>query len=112
MRLDRNEGRQKYGLILNRRLAEIEAWDGGEGEALDRRAVLDAIALLERAKVIDWGDKPETEFFAIKLRDINAQAALKCYAGHARQFDPQYSEEVMALAARSGLDHPNCKKPD
>jgi len=114
MRLDRNiEGRgNKYGLILNRKLADIADHDGSGRAANKLAAVREAIATLEREGLIDWGDTPETEFFLIRLRDMNAQAALRSYAGHARQFDQEYSQDVMELSNRSGLDHPNCKVPD
>lgn len=109
MRLDRNEGaRQKYGLILNRELNNLMR-HAGEGT---KREIARALKVLEHAGVIDWGDEPETEFFAIRLKDISAQHALRCYAGHARQFDQQYSDDVMALADRSGPDHPYCHRPD
>jgi hypothetical protein len=113
VRLDRVNGRGKYGLIKVRRLAEIEAWDGSEGELSDRQAVLEAIKLLERAGVIDWGDTPETEFFAIRLRDKFACSTLHEYvhaalvAGH-----NEYANDVLKLARRSGIRHPNCKLPD
>lgn len=34
------------------RLAQIRAWDGGDGEIADQLAVEEAIALLERARVL------------------------------------------------------------
>lgn len=115
MKLDRNKGdsgRGKYGLIRVRRLAQIEAWDGGEGEALDRQAVIDAIDLLERAGVIDWGTTPDTEFFVMRLRDENAGAGLRGYAARAAESDREYADEVRALARRAGENHPNSKAPD
>lgn len=116
MKLDRNvngTGHGKYGLVNDRRLKQIEAWDGGDGEVADRQAVLDAVALLERAGVIDWG-LPHTasEFFVIKLRDRFAQVALYEYANVAGKEDPEYGMEVDALAERSGPDSPFCKMPD
>lgn len=115
MKLDRNinaDGRGKYGLIKNRRLAQIEAWDGGEGEALDRQAVLDAVALLERAGVIDWGRTVDSEFMVIRLKDKYAGNALHNYAAAACKDDIEYAREIMEMAMRSGENHPNCKKPD
>lgn len=116
MKLDRNineDGRGKYGLIKNRRLAEIDKlYDGGDGDVADLQAIKDAIALLERAKVIDWGITPETEFFVIRLKDQHAQAALDSYAEDAVDDDVEYAEEVGGLALRAGPNHPNCKNPD
>ncbi|HEV8293036.1 MAG TPA: hypothetical protein VGP94_13970 [Tepidisphaeraceae bacterium] len=115
MKLDRNinaDGRGKYGLIRNRRLAEILTWDGGEGEILDQRAVANAVALLERAGVIDWGDNPWTEFFVMRLRDKYAAHGLFGYAKAADVDDPEYAEEVHQLGLRSGVAHPVCKRPD
>lgn len=117
MKLDRNingDGRGKYGLIKHRRLAEIEKlYDGGDGDVADLQAVHDAIALLERAGVIDWGTTIDTEFFVVKLRDINAGAALTGYGISATmRVDPEYGAEIEALAKRAGPNHPNAKVPD
>lgn len=87
MKLDRNineSKRGKYALIKLRRLTEIEAWDGGDGEAADRHAVIDAINLLERAGVLDWGYAgTEGEFMLIRLKDKYAADALEAYAAAA-----------------------------
>jgi len=40
------------------RLAQIRAWDGGDGEIADQCAVEEAIALLERARVLVRSEKP------------------------------------------------------
>lgn len=117
MKLDRNINsgprNGKYALLKLRRLREIEAWDGGEGEALDRQAVLDAVDLLERAKIIDWGNTQDTEFFVIRLKDQYAQAGLRAYATAAIvDENDEYAHEVYDMANRSGPRHPNCKKPD
>lgn len=116
MKLDRNingDGRGKYGLIKSRRLAQIEAWDGGDGEVADRQAVIDAVELLERAGVIEWGEpKTPAEFFVIKLRDEHAEAALSGYAAHAMPFDQEYASDVFDLANRAGPNSHFCKEPD
>lgn len=114
MKLDRNvgDGRGKYGLLKRRRLAQIDAWDGGDGEVADRQAVLDAIALLERAEVIEWGCTPETEFFVIKLRDEFALPALDAYATAAEAFDMEYAQEIGRLCERAGRNNSFCKRPD
>lgn len=128
MKMDRNinpNRRGKYALLKLRRLSEIEAWDGGEGEALDRQAALDAIALLERAGILDWGlVGTDGEFFVIRLKDKYAGAAIEGYANavaaDARQ-EPdvksskdkfQWSVEVLKLAERAGPLSPFCKQPD
>ena len=117
MKLDRNvngNGSGKYGLVNNRRLAQIRAWDGGDGEILDQQAVEDAINLLTRAKVIEWGyhGTPE-EFFVVKLKDRYSRVALHAYADEAhRDGNAEYAEQVHELAARSGVHHPYCKRPD
>lgn len=117
MKLDRNINsgprNGKYALLKLRRYRQIEAWDGGEGEALDRQAVLDAIALLERAKIIDWGDSQDSEFFVIRLKDRYAQAGLRSYATAAvLDENDEYANEVFDMANRAGPHHPNCKAPD
>ncbi len=111
MRLDRNvNDRGKYALIKNRVLATfVEPGPFGGGLV---GPVADAIAVLEKAGVLDWGDKPETEFFVIRLKDRYANPALAAYAMGAYPEDPQYGQEVAEMAKRSGLYHPNCKKPD
>jgi len=116
MKLDRNlnaDGHGKYGLIKNRRLAEIEKlYDGGDGDVPDLQAIHDAVALLERAGVIDWGDTIDTEFFVMRLRDRNAGHALAHYASKAQEHDIEYAAEVSRLALRAGGNHPNPKVPD
>jgi hypothetical protein len=111
VKLDRNiEGGHgnKYGLIKNRRLEELR--DAG-GHLPD--PIGEALLVLAAAGVLDWGCTPETEFFAIRLKDKYAGAGLDGYA-HAACVagDLEYSREVGALAKRSGLRHPHCKKPD
>lgn len=115
MKLDRNingSGVGKYALIKTRRLAQIRSWDGGDGEIADQQAVEDALALLDRAGIIDWGTSPETEFFVMRLKDRCAGPALKEYAMAARPFDEEYASDMRSLANRSGLYHPFCKNPD
>jgi len=110
MKLDRNipNGHgNKYGLIKNRRLAELKGADGRWAPHIEQ-ALMD----LTRAGVIDLGDTPETEFFVIRLKDRCAGAALTSYAIMANTFDQEYAAEVHELADRSGYSHPSCKKPD
>lgn len=128
MKLDRNinqNRRGKYALLKLRRLSEIEAWDGGEGEAQDRQAALDAIALLERAGILDWGYAgTDGEFFVVRLKDKYAGAAIEGYANAVaadarREPDEkasrdkfQWSVEVLKLAEHAGPLSPFCKQPD
>jgi hypothetical protein len=116
MKLDRNingNGSGKYGLIKNRRLAQIRAWDGGDGEIADQQAVEDALSLLECVGLVEWGyPNTESEFFVIKLRDRFAHSALTAYVITASFADPEYAKDVRELADRSGLYSSFCKIPD
>jgi len=118
MKLDRNlnaGGRGKYGLIKNRRIAEIRAGKDFEvSRNVSKARVEEALQLLEAAGVLDWGTTPETEFFVIRLKDRHAGAALNAYATDARVHgDKEYAEEVYyRLACRAGSNHPNSKTPD
>jgi hypothetical protein len=116
MKLDRNingNRRGKYALLKLRRLTEIEAWDGRDGEIADRQAVIDAIALLERAGVLDWGYAgTEGEFMLIRLKDKYADVALKAYAAAAHEDDPEYAAEIHDMAERAGRNSAWCKNPD
>ncbi len=114
MKLDRNipgnEGRGKYAL-LKLRVLDTFRETGPFGGGLSGK-VGEAIETLQAAGVLDWGDRPDTEFFVIRLKDANAQDALNAYATAVRTVDTEFSDEVSALARRSGVDHPNCKRPD
>lgn len=119
MKLDRNingNRRGKYALLKLRRLTEIEAWDGGDGEALDRQAVIDAIALLERAGVLDWGYAgTEGEFMVMRLKDKYAYRGMMGYYKAITledDMDAEYAQEILDMAKRSGPNNPWCKKPD
>lgn len=114
MKLDRNingTGRGKYGLVNNRKLAEVD--EGGPSQP-DPIAVRDAIAVLEHAGILDWGTEgTASEFFVIKLRDECSQDALYAYANEAsRLVGKEYAEEVIHLAMRAGPNSPFRKKPD
>lgn len=111
MRLDRNipasKGRGKYALIKNRVL------DGFAVNGELPPAIEGAIKVLESAGILDWGLTPETEFFAIRLKDRFACATLHEYAHSARMGGMHdYARDVEELSARSGVHHPNCKTPD
>lgn len=114
MKMDRNknaDGTGKYALINLRKLDQVaghtgtfQRWSPPVQEALD---VLQRTGALESGAI----GAPD-EFFLIKLKDKNAQAALQAYAEAARVDDPEWAAEVAALAARSGPMHPLCKSPD
>ena len=66
-----------------------------------------------RTNRVEWGFSGEKdEFFLLKLRDRNAQAALLAYADSVEERDREFAEEVRELAARSGPCSPWCKDPD
>lgn len=52
------------------------------------------------------------EFFVLKLKDENADAALMAYASSISEKDAEFSVDVCELALRSGKYHPLCKEPD
>jgi hypothetical protein len=120
MKLDRSingTGRGKYGLINNRRLADLTDLKKfppmTSAARADVRGVSEALALLERAGVIEWGE-PGTagEFFVIKLRDKHACRALFAYAQSIGAEDKEYIEDVLELSSRAGPHSPFCKTPD
>jgi hypothetical protein len=84
---------------------------------LDRNVNKDGLgkyALINlRTNKIEWGRAgEEDEFFVIKLKDVNAHAALRAYAKAARVFDSEFADEIDALAERSGVRSPFAKVPD
>jgi hypothetical protein len=111
MKLDRNipsnEGRGKYALLLLRKLPASGARTSWAAP------IWDAIRLLEREGVIDWGNHgSESEFFVMRLKDRYAGAGLDGYANAASLDDLEYAEEVREMANRAGPYHPACKNPD
>ena len=73
MKLDRNingNGRGKYALL---KLRKLDDWLQSGATAEVPAPIREAIALLEREGMLDWGDKPETEFFLIRLKDKYAR---------------------------------------
>lgn len=110
MKLDRNipggHG-NKYGLIKNR---ELEKTRDSSGHFPAK--IADALLTLVDAGILDWGCTPETEFFAIRLRDCNAPRALHAYSdGAALSGDMEYAREVEALAIKAARN-PCRKRPD
>lgn len=119
MKLDRNindNRRGKYALLKLRRLSEIEAANSmkaGLAVAHIHKSVMDAIAVLEREGILDWGlAGTESEFMVIRLKDENADVALYAYANKASDMDPEYAGEILKMADRAGPNNPWCKKPD
>lgn len=64
-----------------------------------------------KPEAVDFGDTEDTDFFVIRLKDKYAAAALFAYAKAAYSDDPEYANEIIALAVEA-RDHPNKKKPD
>lgn len=110
MKLDRNSnvrGRGKYAILKLRKVDEVTARFNELG-----KSVLDAMRLLEREGILDWGDTPGTEFFLIRLKDKYAASGLYGYANAAHIDDPEYAGEIEELAKRAGPVNPHCKQPD
>lgn len=104
MKLDRSvDGHPgKYAVVRLRRL---------DGTAPPE--IKDALAkLVAGGFVVTGSPGAEDEFFVIMLRDKYADVALRAYAVAASGDDPEYADEVLALAKRAGRNHPSCKKPD
>jgi hypothetical protein len=63
-----------------------------------------------RTNKVEWGFQGHPdEFFVIKLKDMNAGAALIAYAESCYKHDPEFAQEVMELAKRAGQRNPHCK---
>lgn len=109
MKLDRNLGigRGKYALIkLRERVAPIIAY-----ETADVTGGLGNTYSVVLSEAIDFGDKPETDFFVIRLKDKYACAALTAYAMAANEDDPEYAIEIKKLADLA-FRSPHKKRPD
>lgn len=54
-----------------------------------------------RTNAVEWGyvGAPD-EFFVIKLKDVNAEAALRAYADEADKTDPEWAAEVRDMVER------------
>jgi hypothetical protein len=106
MKLDRNtnpDGRGKYALI---KLRETH------NDPHPYRTTGGRISVRESS--VDHGDTPETEFFVIRLKDKYAAAALYAYGNQARHDDPEWAEEIFALADKAKALHETgqSKMPD
>ena len=116
MKLIRNAAgplQNKYALMDARKLAALQA---GQPEGIDsnqRNAILNAIAVLDSAGLINWGAVGSpNEFVALMLKDIFTPDALYAYSWAVGVTDPEYANEMRDMAERSGKNHPNCKRPD
>ncbi len=101
MKLDRNinpNGRGKYALILLREAQIRTLTPAGGPFVIDQEHV-------------DFGDTEDTDFFVIRLKDKYAAKALKAYAEAAEADDPEYADEVNALAQKAS-EHPRRRMPD
>ena len=113
MRLDRNineGGRGKYALLKLRKLDDFR--DPADPFAEVAPKIANAITTLADAGILDWGNKPDSEFFVMRLKDKYAADALEAYAAAAIEDDPEYAGEVRDMADRAGPHSPWCKKPD
>lgn len=111
MRLKRNDpasdGRGKYGVVKVDRVAALSE--------PEKTTVQTALDFLEQTGVLTYGGIGEAdEFFVVMLKDVCSPCALVAYAAAARVRcdDPEYADEVEALASRAGYMSPFCKKPD
>lgn len=115
MKLDRNLpgnlGRGKYALVKMRPYVAMHDSERLEASSEIVR-IRSALATLEQFGMLDYGDKPSTEFFVIRVKDKYAAIGLEAYAMAAVIDDPEYAEEIMEMAARAGPNSPFCKSPD
>jgi hypothetical protein len=111
MKLDRNinsDGSGKYALLKLRALANASG--------ADLKAFGDALDILKRLGVLDWGNVgTESEFMVMRLKDKYAYKGLMGYYNAIMQEDQpdfEYAEDVLDMAKRAGPHSQWCKKPD
>lgn len=113
MKLDRNLpgnlGRGKYALIKLRTFVALHD-TGDAGSSIAR--IQGAFKTLEEFGMLDYGDKPETEFFVMRIKDKYAGDGLVGYAMAAILDDPEYANEILKMAGRAGMNSPHVKVPD
>lgn len=114
MKLTRNttpDGRGKYALVRLDKLRIAQAGDGSL-TLLDLSRIEHALYLLEKARLLEYG-QPSTpeEFFVIKLKDKHADFTLRAYAASVASDDKEFAEDVRELSSRAA-NHPNQKQPD
>ena len=117
MKLDRDinkDGSNKYAIINLRKLNALSGSKDTNPELADTISTIEeALNLLENIGVLEWGNKyAPDEFFVIKLKDENADAALIAYAASAEKKDPEYAAGIISLIERAGKNNPFCKTPD
>lgn len=98
MKLDRNinpDGRGKYALV---KMREVPSDSDGSQKANEIR---EALSTLARHGCLDYGDAKENDFFVLRLRDVGAAHALRAYAEFFRNTDPEWFDEIKALADKS-----------
>lgn len=115
MKLMRNDPKRhgicKYALVRLDKLSDSQI------DVLSRsqspKAEL-ATIILNNLDLLEFGLPGEQdEFFAIKLKDVNAGKALAAYADWAAiSGDDDLAQDVRELSNRSGSRSPFCKKPD
>lgn len=115
MKLDRNvTGHNKYAVIDNRKLQKLLGTGAGGASDDDAVSLRDALAVLEKHGLINWGTVgSKGEFFVLMLKDAFAEGPLIQYANTAMiAGEKEYAQEVINLANRSGQHSPFCKRPD
>jgi hypothetical protein len=103
MKLDRNISKNhvgKYALVCLRKVPVGQPVYSPDGT----QVTIDLSA-------VDFGEKPDSEFFVIRLKDQYAAPALKAYAKACAHDDPEFSKEVLQLAHKA-QHHPAKRKPD
>jgi len=111
MKMDRNINQDKTGKYAVLKLRQLRLYE--PQDALGDNAVMEAVRLLEREGILDWGlVGTESEFMLIRLKDEFAHPALEAYANAAAKVDPEYAAEVREMASRSGTHSHWCKRPD
>lgn len=109
MKLDRNiGGTGKYAVLKMRKVTELLDTPGENQEVLAR-----VLKTLETLGVIEYGEPhSREEFFVLKLKDRYSREALLTYSYYAHFTEPEYAEDVKALADRAGYRNRYCKDPD
>ena len=107
LRNERTDGTCKYALIRMDKLAKA----CNENDNL-KEMLINAVGKDFVADYVEFGEvgSPD-EFLTIKVKDINAPAALFGYATAAIKTDPEIANDVLALRVRA-IDYTTTKQPD